>query len=98
MRKRLLYVQALETVRCLEEGVLTDPVDADLGSILGWGFPAWSGGTLSLIETVGVADFVKECTRLAKQYGPRFKPTRRLKAMARRDERFHPRPPATSAA
>jgi 3-hydroxyacyl-CoA dehydrogenase/enoyl-CoA hydratase/3-hydroxybutyryl-CoA epimerase len=97
VRRRLLYIQALETVRCLEEGVLTDAADADLGSILGWGFPAWSGGTLSFIDTVGIDDFVKECTRLAKQYGPRFKPTRRLKTMARRGERFHPVPPASSA-
>ncbi|HSN72371.1 MAG TPA: 3-hydroxyacyl-CoA dehydrogenase NAD-binding domain-containing protein, partial [Steroidobacteraceae bacterium] len=98
VRKRLLYVQALETVRCLEEGILTHAADADLGSILGWGFPAWTGGTLSLIETVGLEHFVRECTRLAKQYGPRFKPTRRLKAMARRGETFYPRPTGAAAA
>jgi len=98
VRKRLLYIQALETVRCLEEGVVTHPADADLGSILGWGFPAWTGGTLSLIETIGVERFVKECNRLAKQHGPRFKPTRRLKAMARRGERFYPAERATAVA
>ncbi len=89
VKKRLLYVQALETVRCLEEGVLTHAADADIGSILGWGFPAWTGGTLSFIETVGVAAFVKNCERLAKRYGVRFKPTRKLKAMARQGERFY---------
>ncbi len=47
VKRRLLYIQALETARCLEEGVLTDPADGDLGSVLGWGFPTWTGGTLS---------------------------------------------------
>lgn len=89
VRQRLLYVQALESVRCFEDGMLMHPADADLGSILGWGFPAWTGGTLSLIDTIGVDEFVRECSRLAKRYGGRFKPTRGLKAMARRGERFY---------
>jgi 3-hydroxyacyl-CoA dehydrogenase/enoyl-CoA hydratase/3-hydroxybutyryl-CoA epimerase len=74
----------------MEEGVIEHAADADLGSILGWGFPAWTGGTLSLIETVGVGPFVKECQALAKKYGKRFEPTRKLKRMARSGERFHP--------
>jgi 3-hydroxyacyl-CoA dehydrogenase/enoyl-CoA hydratase/3-hydroxybutyryl-CoA epimerase len=98
VRKRLLYIQALEAMRCFEEGVVTEPAEADLGSILGWGFPAWTGGTLSFIETVGIAEFVKECNRLAKRYGPRFKPTRRLRAMARKGERFYPLPTEPVAA
>ena len=72
VRKRLLYIQALDTVRCLDEGVLTDPADGDIGSILGWGFPPYTGGTLSLIETVGLQQFVDECDRMAAAYGPRF--------------------------
>jgi 3-hydroxyacyl-CoA dehydrogenase/enoyl-CoA hydratase/3-hydroxybutyryl-CoA epimerase len=92
VRKRLLYVQALETVRCLEEGVIEHPADADLGSILGWGFPAWTGGTLSLIETVGLQTFIKECQVLAKKCGKRFEPSRKLKAMAREGQRFYPLP------
>ncbi|MEL7297472.1 MAG: 3-hydroxyacyl-CoA dehydrogenase NAD-binding domain-containing protein [Pseudomonadota bacterium] len=72
VRKRLLYVQALDTVRCLDEGVITHPADGDIGSILGWGFPPYTGGTLSLIETVGLQAFVDECDRLAKAYGERF--------------------------
>lgn len=87
--KRLLYVQALETARCLEEGVLTHAADGDLGAVLGWGFPTWTGGTLSLIDTVGLAEFVAECDRLAQAHGPRFAPTAQLRAMAKANERFH---------
>ncbi len=82
VQKRILYIQALETVRCLEENVLTHPADGDLGAVFGWGFPAWTGGTLSLIETLGVADFVADCDRLAQLHGGRFLPTPRLREMA----------------
>lgn len=82
VKARLLYIQALETARCLEEGVLTHPADGDLGSVLGWGFPAWTGGTLSLIETVGIAEFVAQCDRLAQRHGARFAPTPKLREMA----------------
>ncbi len=90
VKNRLLYIQALETARCLEEGVITAPADADIGSILGWGFPSWTGGTLSLIDTVGPAAFVAECERLAKKYGPRFQPTAGLRRMAAAGELFQP--------
>jgi 3-hydroxyacyl-CoA dehydrogenase/enoyl-CoA hydratase/3-hydroxybutyryl-CoA epimerase len=82
VKNRLLYVQALETARCLEESVLTHPADGDLGSLFGWSYPSWTGGTLSLIETVGVAAFVAECDRLAQCYGERFAPTAQLREMA----------------
>lgn len=72
VERRLLYVQALESVRCLEEGVVTHPADADIGSVFGWGFPAWSGGTISFIETVGLDRFTAEADRLATTYGARF--------------------------
>src|SRR3546814_15813077 len=58
LKRRFLYTQAMETARCLEEGVLTTPEDADLGSIYGWGFPAWTGGTISRSEERRVG---KEC-------------------------------------
>ena len=67
-----------------------EPADADLGSILGIGFPAWTGGTLSFIDTLGLPAFVTECECLAAQYGPRFQPSDWLKAKARRGETFHP--------
>lgn len=72
VRSRLLYSQAIETVRCMDEGVVTDPADADIGSIFGWGFPPYTGGTLSFIETVGLRAFVEEADRLAERYGERF--------------------------
>ena len=89
VRKRLLYIQALETARCVEEGVITAAADADLGSILGWGFPGWTGGTLSFIDTVGLPAFVAECKRMAAQYGDRFAPSAWLEARAARGETFH---------
>jgi 3-hydroxyacyl-CoA dehydrogenase/enoyl-CoA hydratase/3-hydroxybutyryl-CoA epimerase len=82
LKTRLLYIQALETARCHEEGVLRSVHEADLGSILGWGFPAYTGGTLSFIDTIGTTKFVAECKRLAKLHGGRFKPTKGLLAMA----------------
>jgi 3-hydroxyacyl-CoA dehydrogenase/enoyl-CoA hydratase/3-hydroxybutyryl-CoA epimerase len=89
VEKRLLYMQALETTRCMEEGVVTTAAEADLGSILGWGFPAWTGGTLSFIDTVGIREFVAECERMSKRYGKRFKPSKWLKERAERNESFH---------
>jgi 3-hydroxyacyl-CoA dehydrogenase/enoyl-CoA hydratase/3-hydroxybutyryl-CoA epimerase len=74
IQKRLLYVQSVETARCMEEDVVPEPADADVGSILGWGFPPWTGGTLSLIDTIGLETFVEECTALAERHGPRFAP------------------------
>jgi 3-hydroxyacyl-CoA dehydrogenase/enoyl-CoA hydratase/3-hydroxybutyryl-CoA epimerase len=82
VKMRLLYVQALETARCLEQGVLTHPEDADLGSVFGWGFPSWTGGTLSLIEMVGLPTFVAECDGLSQRHGARFAPTVQLREMA----------------
>jgi 3-hydroxyacyl-CoA dehydrogenase/enoyl-CoA hydratase/3-hydroxybutyryl-CoA epimerase len=89
VKKRFLYIQALETARCLEDGVLTHPADGDLGAVLGWGFPAWTGGTLSLIETVGVPEFVGECDRMAQLYGSRFAPTAELRQMVATGKGFH---------
>jgi 3-hydroxyacyl-CoA dehydrogenase/enoyl-CoA hydratase/3-hydroxybutyryl-CoA epimerase len=90
LQRRLLYVQALETVRCLDEGVLETPQDADLGAIYGWGFPTWTGGTISYIDTIGAEAFVREADRLAQLYGPRFSPPASLRAKAARRETFYP--------
>ncbi|MFQ5624915.1 MAG: 3-hydroxyacyl-CoA dehydrogenase, partial [Paracoccaceae bacterium] len=90
VKQRLLVIQALETARCYEEGVLSHPADADLGSIFGWGFPPWTGGTLSFIDTMGVDAFVAECDRMAEQYGPRFAVSDWLRERAARGETFHP--------
>ena len=96
VKTRLLYRQALETVRCFEEGVIREKRDADVGSILAWGFPPYTGGTLSFVDFVGTQAFVAECDRLADAYGERFRPTEGLRAMARRGEGFYE--PATPEA
>jgi 3-hydroxyacyl-CoA dehydrogenase/enoyl-CoA hydratase/3-hydroxybutyryl-CoA epimerase len=70
--RRLLYVQSVETLRCLAEGVIADVASADIGAVLGIGFPAWTGGTVSLIETVGAEEFERECAVLAARHGARF--------------------------
>ncbi|RDK10093.1 3-hydroxyacyl-CoA dehydrogenase NAD-binding domain-containing protein [Cupriavidus lacunae] len=92
VRSRLLCIQALEAARCLEEGVVTSAADADVGAVLGIGFPSWTGGTLSLIETMGLEAFVAECDRLADRHGARFRPSGWLRRRAGANDRFHPRP------
>jgi 3-hydroxyacyl-CoA dehydrogenase/enoyl-CoA hydratase/3-hydroxybutyryl-CoA epimerase len=81
--------------RCFEEGVITDPRDADVGSILGWGYAPWTGGPASLIDSVGVAAFVATCERLAAQYGARFAPPQLLKDLAVKGETLYGRFTAT---
>jgi 3-hydroxyacyl-CoA dehydrogenase/enoyl-CoA hydratase/3-hydroxybutyryl-CoA epimerase len=98
LKKRFLYIQALETARCTEENVLTAPEDADVGAILGWGFAPWSGGPLSLIDTVGLKTFVAECDRMAQAYGPRFAPNALLRQMADKGETFYGAASAKKAA
>jgi 3-hydroxyacyl-CoA dehydrogenase/enoyl-CoA hydratase/3-hydroxybutyryl-CoA epimerase len=71
---RLLYAQAVESARCLEEGVLRSVVDANVGSIFGWGFAPCHGGTLQFIDSIGAARFVARAQALAVQHGPRFAP------------------------
>jgi len=92
LRKRLLYIQALETARCIESGVLSQAKEGDVGSVLGWGYPSWTGGTLSFIETVGLTDFIAECDRMAAAYGPRFKPSEWLRERAATGETFYSTP------
>jgi len=68
---------------------LSHPADADIGSVFGWGFPPYTGGTLSFIETTGVAAFVAEADRLAGIYGARFEVPEMLRDMARKGETFY---------
>ena len=88
---RILTIQALETARCFEEGVLTTARDADIGSILGWGFAPFTGGTASYIDGVGLKRFVAECERMEGLYGERFKPNALLREMAEKGETFYSR-------
>ena len=89
VKQRMLYIEALESARCFEEKVVTHPADADIGSIFGLGFPAWTGGVLSFIDTIGIGQFVKDCDRLAKAHGQRFKVSRWLRARAKNNQPFH---------
>jgi 3-hydroxyacyl-CoA dehydrogenase / enoyl-CoA hydratase / 3-hydroxybutyryl-CoA epimerase len=72
LKDRLLYRQAVETARCLSEGVLTTVHDANIGSIFGIGFPAWTGGAMQFIYGMGVDAFVARCNELAARFGPGF--------------------------
>jgi 3-hydroxyacyl-CoA dehydrogenase/enoyl-CoA hydratase/3-hydroxybutyryl-CoA epimerase len=89
LRARFLTIQALETARCLEEGVLTHVEDADVGSIFGWGFPPYTGGTLSYIDTIGIREFVSECDRMTDAYGDRFKVSAWLRERAESGQNFY---------
>ncbi len=91
LRHRLLAIQALETARCFEEKVLTDVREADVGSILGFGYAPYSGGTLSYIDMMGVKRFVELCKGLEKKHGARFKPNKLLADMAAKGETFYGR-------
>ncbi len=82
VKTRLLYRQAIEAVRCMEEGVIRTKLDADLGSILAWGFPPYTGGALSFVDFVGTTTFVDTLNRLADTYGERFRPTQKLREKA----------------
>jgi 3-hydroxyacyl-CoA dehydrogenase / enoyl-CoA hydratase / 3-hydroxybutyryl-CoA epimerase len=84
-----MYSQSLEAARCLAAGIVTAK-DADVGSILGWGFPVALGGAVSHIDTVGAARFVQECDALAARHGSRFEAGVALREMAARQARYLP--------
>ena len=89
--QRLILVQSVESARCMEEGVLTTARDADVGSILGWGFPPFRGGTISQIQGMGIQAFIAQCEQLAARHGERFSPPQLLRDMAAKGESFYPR-------
>lgn len=82
MIDRLLFIQALETVKCRDEGVIESVADANLGSVFGWGFAPHLGGTLQSINSYGVPEFIARCRQLAAAYGSRFEPLQSLETMA----------------
>ena len=92
LKNRLLAIQSLEAARTVEEGVVTDPREADVGSILGFGFAPYTGGALSYIEGMGPARFVAICDRLASAYGKRFEPNAHLRALAESGGSFYTSP------
>ncbi|MFE2032183.1 3-hydroxyacyl-CoA dehydrogenase NAD-binding domain-containing protein [Streptomyces scopuliridis] len=90
MRERMLFSEALDSVRCLEENVLTSVADANIGSIMGIGFPAWTGGVLQYINGYegGLPGFVARARELAERYGARFEPPALLVEKAEKGETF----------
>lgn len=77
---RLLTIMALESYRCLEEGVLHNAKDGDVGSILGFGFPPYTGGVFSYIDYVGKENFIATCLDFSQRFGARFTPPKSLLA------------------
>ncbi len=89
LKDRYLFTAALEAARCMFEGVVTDPREADVGSILGFGYAPYTGGTLSLIDGMGPKAFVARAKELAAKYGARFEPAEKLVQMAERGQTFY---------
>lgn len=88
MQDRLLYIQAIESVRCLEENVLLNTGDANIGTIFGLGYPAWTGGAIQYINHIGCKNFCLRAQELAKAYGDRFNPPNLLVEKAERNASF----------
>jgi 3-hydroxyacyl-CoA dehydrogenase/enoyl-CoA hydratase/3-hydroxybutyryl-CoA epimerase len=91
IQHRLLFAQVLEAVRALEQGVLTDIREGDVGAILGWGFAPWSGGPFSWLDIIGAARAVELCDTLAASQGPRFAAPALLRELAAKGESFYGR-------
>jgi 3-hydroxyacyl-CoA dehydrogenase/enoyl-CoA hydratase/3-hydroxybutyryl-CoA epimerase len=90
LKERMLFIEALESVKCFDEGVLTSVADANIGSILGIGYPGWTGGVLQYVNQYsgGLNGFVARARELAQRYGPRFEPPASLQARAERGEEY----------
>jgi 3-hydroxyacyl-CoA dehydrogenase/enoyl-CoA hydratase/3-hydroxybutyryl-CoA epimerase len=90
MKERMLFIEAIETVKCWEENVIRNAADANIGSIMGIGFPAWTGGVIQYINNYpgGMKAFVARARELAKKYGGRFNPPKLLVEKAEKGELF----------
>lgn len=86
---RMMVPLCLETVRCLEDGIVDSPAEADMALIYGIGFPPFRGGALRYIDALGVAEFVKLADSLADELGPLYVPTEKLRQMAQTNARFY---------
>ena len=91
VQDRLMFAQVLEAVRALEEGVLMDIREGDVGAILGWGFAPWSGGPLSWLDMIGTPYAAERCDQLEAQFGERFKCPDLLREMAAKGQTFYGR-------
>ena len=88
MIDRFYFIQVIETIKCYSEGVLTKVADANIGSILGWGFPSFTGGTLQFINSYGMEDFKNRCKELSENYGERFSCPKLIDEMINNGETF----------
>ena len=91
VQDRLMFVQVLEAVRALEEGVLQDIREGDVGAILGWGFAPWSGGPFSWLDIIGTPYAAERCDQLTEAFGDRFKTPDLLREMADKNQSFYGR-------
>ena len=80
--ERLLFVQVIEAFWCLQEGIIKTEEEGNLGSIFGWGFPAFKGGVYQFVTDYGVEDFIRKCEMYEEKLGPRFQVPKRLRKMA----------------
>nr|WP_315597296.1 3-hydroxyacyl-CoA dehydrogenase NAD-binding domain-containing protein [uncultured Cupriavidus sp.] len=88
LRDRILYIQALEAIRIMEEGVVETARDANIGSVFGIGYPRWTGGAIQFVNMIGPRRFAERSAELAERYGERFTPPQLLLEKAERNERF----------
>ncbi|SFT81133.1 3-hydroxyacyl-CoA dehydrogenase NAD-binding domain-containing protein [Sedimentitalea nanhaiensis] len=91
VQERLMFAQVLEAVRALEEGVVEDIREADVGAILAWGFAPWSGGPLSWLDILGAPYAAERCDQLEAKFGERFKCPALLREMAEKNQTFYGR-------
>jgi 3-hydroxyacyl-CoA dehydrogenase/enoyl-CoA hydratase/3-hydroxybutyryl-CoA epimerase len=91
VQHRLLFAQVLEAVGALQDGVLTDIREGDVGAILGWGFAPWSGGPFSWLDIIGAGRAVAICDDLAARHGARFTPPALLREVAAKGQTFYGR-------
>ena len=89
VQHRLMFSQVLEAVRALEEGVLEDIREGDVGAILGWGFAPWSGGPFSWLDIIGTPYAAERCDELTEQFGDRFATPALLREMADKGQSFY---------
>jgi 3-hydroxyacyl-CoA dehydrogenase/enoyl-CoA hydratase/3-hydroxybutyryl-CoA epimerase len=99
LEERMLFAEAIETIKCLDEGVLETVSDANIGSIFGIGFPGWTGGSLQYVNGYdgGLAGFVARARELAEKYGERFEPPASLVAKAEAGETYSDAPAPVAA-
>ena len=91
VEERILFRQLVECVRVFDEGVLTSPIDGDLGAILGWGFGPFTGGPFSFIDTLGLDAFVAKADALEDRSGAGFAVPDSIRERARSGNSYYPR-------